>query len=157
MKSPSAEWCLKRNCSASPKQLAAIYGSLVVVSGGIGLGFSVLGLWVVLPFVGVEILALGAAFLAYGRHAADYERIVLDGQQLSIERMHAGCVSREAFGAPWVKVRRQGRLVPRIVLDVRGRQVEVARYVGPERREAFANELQHALRLAWRGAERTDD
>lgn len=148
----SAEWCLKRNCSASPKQLALIYGSLVAVSFGIAIGFAMLGLWGVLPFAGIELLGLAAAFVVYGRHAGDYERVVLHEERLRIERCSAGALSVEEFGAPWVRVRRERSMRPRVWLEVRGRQVEIGRYVGVERREAFAEELQRALRPAGRGA-----
>jgi uncharacterized membrane protein len=33
----------------------------------IGIGFALVGAWPVLPFAGLEVLALGAAYLAYAR------------------------------------------------------------------------------------------
>ncbi len=33
------------------------------------------GAWLVLPFTGIELLAVGVAFVVYARHAVDYERI----------------------------------------------------------------------------------
>ena len=78
MSAPTSEantWLIKRNCSAGPRQLAMVFGSLVAVSFAFGLGFAAFGLWMVLPFVGLELIAVGAAFFCYGRHAADFERI----------------------------------------------------------------------------------
>ena len=42
-------------------------GLLAVVTLSIGIGFAAMGAWLILPFAGLEVLALGAAFLAYAR------------------------------------------------------------------------------------------
>lgn len=75
--SQQQEWLFKRNCSLAPRQLAVIFGSLAAVSLSIATVFAARGAWMVLPFACIEVMALGAAFVVYARHAADYERIVL--------------------------------------------------------------------------------
>jgi uncharacterized membrane protein len=40
---------------------------LAVVTLSIGVGFAMMGAWLILPFAGLEVLALGAAFLCYAR------------------------------------------------------------------------------------------
>jgi uncharacterized membrane protein len=47
------------------------------------------GAWLVMPFTGIELLAVGVAFAIYARHAVDYERIRLFPHRLVIERMDA--------------------------------------------------------------------
>ena len=61
-------WHLRRNCSVTPRQLGGIYAGLCLVSLGIAIGFWWLGAKLVLGFAGLELLAVGAAFLAYARH-----------------------------------------------------------------------------------------
>ena len=56
---------LKRNCSISPAGLAGVFGALAVVALAIGAGFALAGAWLVLPFAGLEVAALSAAYLAY--------------------------------------------------------------------------------------------
>src|SRR5262245_48230471 len=68
---------VKRNCSISPQALAWLLALTAAFSFGIGIGFAVFGAWPVLPFVGLEVAALAAAFYVNGRHAADYERFAL--------------------------------------------------------------------------------
>ncbi len=56
-----------------------MFASLAAIAVGIGIGFAAVGAWLVLPFAGVEALALGIAFVATARRAggyqqADYER-----------------------------------------------------------------------------------
>jgi uncharacterized membrane protein len=82
-------WLIKRNCSAGPRQLSLVFASLVAVSFAFGVAFAAQGLWMVLPFVGLEIVAVAAAFLAYGWHAADFERIDLRDGRLIVEK-HEG-------------------------------------------------------------------
>ena len=45
------------------------------MSFAIRVAFALYGAWPILPFVGLEVAALAAAFHVNGRHATDYERI----------------------------------------------------------------------------------
>jgi uncharacterized membrane protein len=60
---------LKRNCSMSPAGLAMAFAALAAVTLAIGVGFALVGAWLVLPFAGLEVLMLGAAFFVYARRA----------------------------------------------------------------------------------------
>jgi uncharacterized membrane protein len=60
---------LKRNCSMSPAGLATAFAALAVLTLAIGVGFAVVGAWLVLPFAGLEVLMLAAAFFVYARRA----------------------------------------------------------------------------------------
>ncbi|HUN91505.1 MAG TPA: DUF2244 domain-containing protein [Burkholderiaceae bacterium] len=143
-------WIVKRNCSASPRQLAGVLASIVVVSAGVALGFAACGLWLVLPFVGAELVALGVAFVAYARHAVDSECIDLDGTWLSVAR-HDGSGCREwRFVAAWTRVEVEAvrglGARTRVLLASRGEQVEVGRHAHEARRLQLAHELRIALR-----------
>ncbi len=63
----------------------------------------------VLPFVGIEIVAVAAAFLWYGRHAADFERIDLNGSALTVEQREGGRSTEFRFDAPRVRVELEER------------------------------------------------
>ena len=52
-----------RNCSISPAGLLCAFGVLAAVTLAIGIGFALMGAWLVLPFAGLEVLALAAAFV----------------------------------------------------------------------------------------------
>ena len=60
---------LKRNCSMSPAGLATAFAVLAVLTLAIGVGFAVVGAWLVLPFAGLEVLMLAVAFFLYARRA----------------------------------------------------------------------------------------
>ncbi|MBI2772741.1 MAG: DUF2244 domain-containing protein [Burkholderiales bacterium] len=141
-------WFLKRNCSVSPAQLGWLYASLCVVSLGIGGFFWWQGATLVLPFAWAELAAVGAAFLVYARHAADGEKISLQGRQLVVELENAGRLERAEFDRDWVRVEPSEADRSLIALSARGRSVTVGRFVRPELRPALAQEIRRALREA---------
>ena len=142
------QWFLRRNCSVSPAQLGGLYLSLCLVSLGIGAVFWSQGAVLVMPFVGLELLAVGVAFWVFARHASDGERISLEGSRLVVELESGGRLQRAEFNRDWVRVepKNGGRLL--IQLSAQGRSVEVGRYVLPELRSALAREIRMALRHA---------
>ncbi len=147
----ATRWIVRRNCSASPAQLAVAFGSVAALSFLIGVVFALHGLWLVLPFVGIEVAAIAAAFFCYARHAADFERIDLADGCLYIEHVQGGATRRWTFDLPWVGVRVEDAGLAgcaRVMLEARGRSVEVGRHLDPERRRALADELAQALRAA---------
>jgi uncharacterized membrane protein len=139
-------WFLQRNCSVTPAQLAWLYVSLCVVSLGIGTVFWWHGATLVLPFAWIELVAVGAAFVAYARHAADGERISLQGRPLVVELESAGRLERAEFDREWVRVEPSAADRSLIEVSGRGRSVNVGRYVRPELRPALAQEIRRALR-----------
>jgi uncharacterized membrane protein len=141
-------WFLKRNCSVTPAQLVWVYASLCVVSLGIGAFFWVMGARLVMPFAWLELMAVGAAFLVYARHATDGERISLQGAQLVVELENAGRLERAEFNRQWVRIEPTTGDTSLIEVSGQGRSVQVGRYVRPELRGALARELRMALRAA---------
>jgi uncharacterized membrane protein len=146
-------WLIKRNCSAGPRQLAVVFGSLVAVSFAFGLGFAAFGLWMVLPFVGIELIAVGAAFFCYGRHAADFERIAIAPHILSVEHVEGAHTHRwqfdprvshvlvESRGSRW------GKRV-RVFLMAPATKLELGRYLLDQRRLQLGHEINGALMRA---------
>jgi uncharacterized membrane protein len=136
---------LKRNCSISPAGLLGVFAALSIVSLGIGIGFAIAGAWPVLPFVGLEVVALGVAFVLYARRATDYERIELARGRLMVEVAEA-----ERLRHYEIDPRRAQIVVAqdtRVLLREAEQEVEVGRHLdGPSRLE-FAGELSRRLRI----------
>ena len=141
-------WFLKRNCSVTPAQLGWLYASLCVVSLAIGTFFWFQGAVLILPFAWVELAAVGLAFLAYARHAADGEHILLQDGRLVVELENAGRLERAEFDRDWVRVEPSAGDRSLIELSGRGRRVNVGRFLRPELRPALAQEIRRALRDA---------
>ncbi len=141
-------WAMRRNCSITPRQLLAVYLSLCAVSLLISVLFFWHGAPVVLAFAGLELSLVGVALLVYARHAGDRETITLTGRTVAVEQRFGHRVARADFRADWLAVepvRAQGSLVS---LSGRGQTLHVGRFLRPELRAAFAQELRQALRRA---------
>lgn len=149
-----AEWVIKRNCSASPKQLALVFASVVAISFTFGVGFAAYGLWMVLPFVGVELLAVALAFLFYGRKAADFERIRIRDGFVRIERCELGrnWAWQQAADRVRVEVQDNGQGLGRrvaVFLVARGERIEVGRHLLGDARLRLAAQIRQSLAAAW--------
>lgn len=141
-------WFLKRNCSVTPSQLAFVFTILCVTSLSIGGFFWFQGATLVMPFACLELIAVGAAFFVYARHATDGEQISLQGAQLIVELESSGRKVRSEFNRDWVRVEPLTRDGSLIELSGQGRRVQVGRYVRPELRALLAREIRMALRSA---------
>jgi uncharacterized membrane protein len=140
------QWVLKRNCSISPRQLSAVYLSLCLLAAAISAGFWWQGARIVTLFAGIELLLVGLALLVYARHAADREVLTLAERSLAVEQHVGTRVERTEFNADWLVIEpaaAQGSLVE---LSDRGHTLRVGRFLRPEVRGAFAQELRRALR-----------
>jgi uncharacterized membrane protein len=139
-------WFLRRNCSVTPVQLGWLYATWCVLSLGIATFFWYRGAVLILPFTWVELAAVGAAFLAYARHATDGETISLRGRRLVVELENAGHLERAEFDRERVRVEPSVADRSLIQLSGQGRLVNVGRYLRPELRPALAQEIRRALR-----------
>lgn len=142
---PHVDWVLKRNCSVTPAQLGWMYASLCAVSLGIAGMFWLHGARYILGFAWLELLAVGAAFLVYARHATDGERISLRPDRLVVEQVQAGRVERVEFDRAWVRVEPRAADGSLIEVSGRGRKVTVGRHVRAELRADLAREIRRAL------------
>jgi uncharacterized membrane protein len=140
------EWQLRRNCSFSPKQLAGVFGSLCLISLLIAVFFWLAGAPFVLLFAGLEIAALGTAFVVYARHASDGERVVLADDALWVEHWQGNTRRVERFNPRWVRIEVESRPKRTVRLGESGRAIDIGRHVSDIRRVAFAHELKRALR-----------
>lgn len=144
----AAEFALlsRRNDSLPPGARFLVFVFLFVVSVGIAAAFAAFGAWPILPFAGLEMLALWLAFDCVARHAGDYERIVVEGDRVTVERCEKGRVFRREFNRCWaqVVVSPDGA---RVALRSHGRETEIGRHASTGERLLLARSLRrHGLR-----------
>lgn len=150
----AVEFEVRRNCSLSPRALMGVFGSMVALAFVFGAAFAAMGAWMVLPFAGVELLALAAAFLVYGVHATDGERVRLAGEVVSVEVSQGRAIRTVEFARHAVRLVREARAgglpgrADRLFLVGGGRRLEVGRHLGAQRRAGFEAELRAALMVA---------
>lgn len=142
----SVQWLFKRNCSITPRQMLWFFGSLCLLSLMIGGFFWHQGATLVLPFVWIELVGVGAALFVYTRHATDSESIRLQPGRLTVEHACGRRVERVEFMPAWVRVEPELGDRSLIELSGQGLRIRVGRYVRPELRRQLAEELRWALR-----------
>lgn len=144
--SNGSEWLSRRNCALTPAQLAACFGALAIASLAVAGAWAAAGAWVVVPFACIEIGALAVAFVAYGRHAVDFERVVVDADRVRVESTHGPRTRRWEGDRGRVRVEYGGGRRELVRLVARDEAIEVGRFVLEQDRAGLAKELRVALR-----------
>ena len=134
----------KPNSALTPVNKIKVVVLLAMIPMLIGIGFSMIGAWLVLPFVGLEIMAIAIAFYYINNHESDYESISIDGDSLVVERCTAQKISQDVINPYWVKVLQH--ILPNgelhLYLQSHGKEIEVGRYLTREQRELLAKQLK---------------
>lgn len=149
--STASEFVCSPNCSIAPAALVGVFAGLALLTCAIAVAFGLMGAWMVLPFAGIEAAALAIAFVACARRAGDYERVRVGRGEVVVEFARGGVDVRRAFNPAWARLTVE--CTPRTVrvrLSQSGRQVELGRHLGLERRAEFAREFEAAFRAAAR-------
>ena len=139
----------RRNNSLTSTGRLLGFAFIFVVSVGIACAFAYLGAWLILPFAGLEMLVLYWAFWYMERHAADYERIVIDGDRVEVEICEAGRAWSHELSCYWAQVVVGGD-GGRLALRSHGREVVIGRHLNNAQRLVLARELGSQLRGAAR-------
>ena len=137
---------VKRNCSISPRALGGLLALVAGVSFAIGVAFALYGAWPILPFVGLEVAALAAAFYVNGRHATDYERIALADGALVVAIRDGDRIEEHSFNPHWVRLVVSGaRRDVHLALRSHGAELEIGRHLDASGRERLATALRGRL------------
>lgn len=140
----STEFVFRRNCSIGPVALWLTFSSLVAVSFGFGIAFAVHGPWMILPFAGLEMLALGTAFFMCRGHANDFERVLVGAHEVEVEIVEGRVRKTWAFNPRWLQLAVDTAPM-RVWLKYKGEALEVGRLAAGPARSAFARGLRQAL------------
>lgn len=144
----SSRWVFRRNCSLSPKQLLQWYLSLCAITLVVATGFLLAGFWIVLPFAGIELLLVGTAFVIYARHAADYEMIELQPNQLILVMADSTKLTQLEWSPQWAKLSYNGKYKAPLLFSHRGQQVKIGKFIAEKDKSALHRELKAALARA---------
>jgi len=142
---------IRPNRSLSPRGMALLFAWMASVELIIGVGFALMGAWLVLPFAGLEMAVVATALYWLFRHADDHELIVIDGDSVTVIRRRGGREWRDNFQRYWVKAtleRHRTWHPSRLVLGSHGRFVVIGADISEEERRALAARLNEALRSA---------
>lgn len=108
------------------------------------------GAWPVAAFLGLDVLAVYVAFRVSYAQVRAFERFVIEGDTLTVERVDKDGGRREwTFPAYWVSVWvDEDELRTTVTLRSHGRSLEVGSYLAPFERKDFATALRKALKEA---------
>lgn len=136
-----------RNNSSSRLLRLFVFGSLCVFTLLVAVGFMLAGAWPVLPFAGLECVALLLAYSWLQRHDSDYELISVSGDDVVVEMQFGGRVERNRLSRYWARVvieeNPRGRV--RVFLRSHGREVEFGRLLPDDARVSAARRLRTRL------------
>ena len=140
---------LTPNCSISWRGLVIFYCFNCGVALAIGLFFTFHGAWMVLPFSGLEMLALGAGLYLTSRKVYRKEVITLDQQRTRIEKGVQQIDQYWEFETPWIRlidqqsgVHCQRRM---LALGSHGNYVEVGGFLDNSEQERLAFTLKDCI------------
>jgi len=140
---------LSPNCSISWRELVLFYLLTCVVALAVGLFFAVQGLWLVLPFSGLEMLALGIVLYLTSRKANQREVITLDPSCTRIEKGMQRVQQSWEFKTPWVRIIEQPRAGSKtgrvLAVGASGESVEVGSFLANWEKEALAFQLKDCI------------
>lgn len=142
-------WHMRRNCSFTPRQVGLFYLSMVCFSCLIAAYFWWQGAWMILPFTFAELLVLGIALLIYARHASDYERVILNGTEFTIELFLGNRRTVVSWNAPWVRVKdpelKSGTQKHLVTLEMGQEAVQIGQFIFAHERAHLAQEIRSAI------------
>ena len=143
---------LSPNRSISWHELVLCYGLMSLLSLAIGLFFAMQGLWLVLPFSGLEMLALGLGLYLVSRDTNRREVITFDNAKVRIEKGRYHCDRVWEFNAVWVRLNDrfadQVETKRKLELGSHGNYVEVGDFLSDIEKDELAFQLKGCIILA---------
>lgn len=133
------------NRSLTSMGMVKVVATIATFSLVVAIGFSLAGAWLVLPFAGLELLALAYAFYYISCHAEDYESITINGDQLAVEKRHYKNFSQVVFNRYWARVllRDLPSGEQSLLLRAHGKEIEFGRrFMNNDQRLALAKQLK---------------
>jgi uncharacterized membrane protein len=126
-----------------------VFIAIALVCIGIAIGFAMRGLWMVLPFAGLEVLALGFALYYCSHRSAYIEVLRIENNTLYIEKGRYKPEEKHEFNLAWARVHirkaKHGNHPPRITIGSHGKEIEVGASLVEEERIKLARDIQKAI------------
>lgn len=143
------------NRSLTWSQSLAFFAGISVVSLSIATTFALKGYWVIFPFTGLELLALGAAIYYVSAAACRCQVISIDEQRVRVEKgrlrrsgtSRGGPETRHDFIRTWARVDldEQPGARLRVWIGASGQRVEVGEFLTDSEKRELANELKRRI------------
>ena len=140
---------LSPNRSIGWHDLVLFYLFMCLVALAVGLFFAVQGIWLVLPFSGLELFALGIALYVVSHKANRRQVIIFENSRVRIEKGAYYCDQSWEFNASRVRFHYQftGKTISRrkLELECRGNYVEVGEFLNNSEKDTLAFQLKDCI------------
>jgi uncharacterized membrane protein len=137
---------LAPNCSLTPSAARLFFACTCLFSLVFAMLFVFQGLWPVLPFWALEMLALGLALNASMRRRRYTQTLLITDSKVSLVTRSRRGDTKQEFARHWAKVRLASprtRLYPsRLTIESRGLACEVGSFLTEEERCLLAKRLR---------------
>ncbi|BAZ92439.1 integral membrane protein [Thiohalobacter thiocyanaticus] len=137
---------IRPNCSLTWRGSVLVFCGIFLVSMSIALGFWSQGLWLVLPFAGLEMLMLAAGLYLGALRTSEREVIRIEGDTVAIERGRRRCREIIRFPRGWARVELARAARPgypsRLLIRSHGQAQEVGHCLNDQERDRLATDLR---------------
>ncbi len=125
------------------------YAGIAIVSMGIAIAFAMQGAWLILPFAGLEMLALGIALYVVARRAASWQEIAIESDEIRVVDHSVKKVKKLSFQRAWVRVLLEEAAITghpsRLLLGSHGQHVEIGHCLNEEEKRHLVVLLRRAV------------
>lgn len=139
---------VRPNNSLHPEGFVWLFISIVMIAAIVAIGMSLIGAWLVLPFVGLEVLAFATSFYHIYKHYNDYESISIEEDSVIIEKHIYKSTEKISFQRYWVKISLRNTVDSTCGLFIgsHGKEVEFGkRFMNDVQRTKLAKQLKVQL------------
>jgi uncharacterized membrane protein len=145
----NAQIVVRADQSLSWQGNLTVLTSLGVVMATIATGFAFVGLWMVLPFAGLELLAVAVGLYVTCRRLAHSEVISLSSKSVQVESGYRYPANRRRVRRHWAQIDLHAGHSPaersRLYIRSQGQAIEVGACLTDKEREKLACELRRLL------------
>lgn len=149
-RSATKQFIVRRNQSLSWRGNKIFIYFMAVVSLGIAVMFAVQGLWLILPFAGLEILALTLGLYMCSLHCRDQEVITINEEQVIIEKGRQKPSEIWQLERAWIKLELVKSSIQghpsKLLIRSKSKETEVGKCLTNDERKSLSDSLAKTLR-----------
>jgi uncharacterized membrane protein len=142
-------WVIRPNRSLSWSGAVRVYLFVTSCLLGIGMVFAIQGYWPVLPFAGLEVIVLGAAFYLCLSRSQMREVVTVNDDVVTVEKGRRRPEEHWECPRAWARVMIERSPLAwypsRLSVAFQGRRVEIGRFLNEMDRQHLAADLQGVI------------
>lgn len=146
----SAHFIIRPTLSLSPREMLAFFILICMVTLVINIGFLMVGAWLVLPFAGLELLALGLALWFVYRAGERVEIVTIKGDDVRVLKQDRNISEEWHYQRYWAQaVLREDKNSwhpNKLYIRSHGRALEIGKCLTDHERERLAADIKEILK-----------